>query len=49
MKTSYNNNKFRISAATWNDELELPDGWYYVPDIQDYFEYILKKTRRDDW
>ena len=26
----------------WNDKFELPDGSYYVSDIQDYFEYILK-------
>ena len=42
-KRSYNNNKFEISAPTWNDEFELPDGSYSVLDIQDYFEYILKK------
>ena len=36
----YNNNKFKISASTWNDEFELPDGSYSVSDIQDYFEYI---------
>ena len=28
---------------TWNDEFELPDGSYSVSDIQDYFEYIIKK------
>ena len=27
----------------WNEEFELPDGSYSVSDIQDYFEYILKK------
>ena len=43
IKKSYNNNKFKISASTWYDELELPDGSYSVSDIQDYFEYILKK------
>ena len=43
MKSSYNNNKFKISAPTWNDEFELPDGSYSISDIQDYFEYILKK------
>ena len=43
IKSSYNNNKFKISAPTWNDEFELPDGSYSVSDIQDYFEYILKK------
>ena len=43
IKSSCNNNKFKISALTWNDEFELPDGSYSVSDIQDYFEYILKK------
>ena len=37
------NNKFKISAPTWNEEFELPDGSYSVSDIQDYFEYIIKK------
>ena len=40
IKISYNNNKFKISASTWNDEFELPDGSYSVSDIQDYFKYI---------
>ena len=44
IKSSYNNNKFKISAPTWNDKFELPDGSYSVTDIQDYFKYILKKT-----
>ena len=43
IKSSYNNNKFKISAPTWNDEFELPDGSYSISDIEDYFEYILKK------
>ena len=43
IKSSYNNNKFKISAPTWSEEFELPDGSYSVSDIQDYFEYILKK------
>ena len=43
IKSSYNNNKFKISAPTWKDKFELPDGSYSVSDIQDYFEYILKK------
>ena len=43
IKSSYNNNKFKISAPTWNDKFELPDGSSSVSDIQDYFEYILKK------
>ena len=43
IKSSYNNNKFKISAPTWSDEFELTDGSYSISDIQDYFEYILKK------
>ena len=43
IKSSYNNNKFKISAPTWSEEFELPDGSYSVSDIQDYFEYILKE------
>ena len=42
-KKSYKNNKFKISCLTWNEEFELPDGSYSIADIQDYFEYILKK------
>ena len=43
--SSYNNNKFKISAPTWNEEFELPDGSYSISEIQDYFEYILKNHR----
>ena len=43
IKSSYNNNEFKISAPTWNYKFELPDGSYSVSNIQDYFEYILKK------
>ena len=42
-KTSYKNNKFKISAPTWNDEFELPDGSYSISDIQVYFELVLKR------
>ena len=49
VKSSYNNNKFIISAPTWSEEFELPDGSYSVSDIEYillnniYIEYILKK------
>ena len=43
IKSSHNNNKFKISAPTWSDTFDLPDGSYSVADIQDYFEHILKK------
>ena len=42
IKSSYINNKFKISAPTWSDTFNLPDGSYSVADIQDYFEHILK-------
>ena len=42
IKSSYNNNKFKISAPTWNGKFGLPGGLYTVSNIQDYFEYILK-------
>ena len=28
----------------WIDKFEIPDGSYSVSDIQDYFEYIIKKN-----
>ena len=43
IKSEYNNNKFEISAPTWNDEFSLHVGSYSVSDIQDHFEYIIKK------
>ena len=43
IKSEYNNNKFKISAPTWNDTFDLPDGSYSIVDIQDYFEFIIKK------
>ena len=45
IKSSYNNNKFKISAPTWNDEFKLSDRSYSVSDIQDYFKYIKKKKK----
>ena len=43
IKSSYNSNRFKISAPRWSDEFEIPYGLYSISDIQDYFEYILKK------
>ena len=47
IKSPYNTNKFKISAPIWNDEFKLPDGLYSVSNIQDYFDYILKKHREN--
>ena len=41
IKSEYNNNKFKIS---WNDTFDLRDGSYSIADIQDYFEFIIKKN-----
>ena len=43
IKSKYNNNKFKISVPTWNGTFDLPDGSYSIADIQDYFEFIIKK------
>ena len=42
IESSYKNNKFKISAPTWNDKFELPDGSYSVSDIQEHFRHISK-------
>ena len=43
VKSEYNNNKFKVYASTWNDTFDLPDGSYSIADVQDYFEFIIKK------
>ena len=42
IKKSCRNKKFKISAPTWNEQFELPNGWYCISDIQDYIGHILK-------
>ena len=36
-----------MSAPRCSDKFELPDGSYSISDIQDYFDYILKKHSED--
>ena len=43
IKSADSNNKFKMSAPTWSDEFDLPDGYYSISDIQDYFEFVIKK------
>ena len=38
VKSTYNNNKFKISAPTWNETFDLPDGSYNISEIQDYIK-----------
>ena len=42
---SYKNNELKISAPTWNEEIELPDGWYSVLDTQDYFKDFIESMK----
>ena len=43
IRSEYKNNKFKIFAPTWNDTFDFPNGSYSVSNVQDYFEYIIKK------
>ena len=46
IESSYNDNKFKISAPAWNDKFKLPDGSYSVSNIQYYFEYIFQSLKK---
>ena len=48
VKSDYNNNKFKISAPTWNDMFDVPDGFYSIAALQNCFEYIIKKHETID-
>ena len=43
IQSEYSNNKFKISASTWNDTFDLRDGPYSIDATQDYAEFIIKK------
>ena len=45
VKSTYNNNTFKISAPTWNETFDLPDESYNISEIQGYIEYIIKKHK----
>ena len=47
IKSSYNNNKLKLSATTQNDKFKLPDRSYPVPDIQDCSKSTLEKHREN--
>ena len=44
IKSECNNNKFKISASTWSETFDLPDCSYTIDDMEDYFEFIIKKA-----
>ena len=43
VKSEYKNNKFKMTATTWDETLDLSDRSYSIADIQGYFEFIIKK------
>ena len=43
LKSEYKNKKFKIIRPTWDSILDLPNGFYTIADIQDYFLYIIKE------
>ena len=43
VKSEYNNNKFKITAPTWDKTFDLPEGSNKIQQIQDYFEFIIKQ------
>ena len=43
VKSTYNNNRFKISGPIWNETFDLSDGSYNISEIQGYIEYIMKK------
>ena len=45
IRKQYKNNKLKIIGPTWNDKFELPDGSYFVSDIHDCIEYIIKNMK----
>ena len=45
VKPEYNKNKFKVSVPTWNETFDLPDGFYSISEIQDYFEFILENMK----
>ena len=36
----------KISASTWNGKLKMSNALYYVSDIEDRFEEVIKKHER---
>ena len=46
IKNSYKNNKFKISALTWNKKFALPERLHSVPDIEICFVHIFRKHEK---
>lgn len=44
IKTWSTNNKRKISETTWDEVFGVPNGFYSISNIQDYFKYIFRKN-----
>ena len=45
IKSKYNNNKFKISAPTWNDTFDLPDGSFLLQLFRIILDLSLKNMK----
>ena len=45
IKSKYNNNKFKISAQTWNDTFDLPDSSYSILIFRIILNLLLKNMK----
>ena len=45
IRKQYKNNKLKIIGQALNYEFELPHSSYFVPDIQDYIKYAIRKHK----
>ena len=43
--STYNNNKFKISAPTWNDTFDLPDGSYSIEEFKTTLNLSSRKMK----
>ena len=45
IRKHYKNNKLQIIAPTWNDEFELPNGYYSVSEFKIILNISLKSMK----
>ena len=45
IKSTYNNNKFKISAPPWNDTFDLPDGSFLLQLFRIILDLSLKNMK----
>ena len=45
----YENNMFKLSETPWDKKFELSGGLNFIKVIQDYFEYSIRKHKKNDF